>query len=261
MKTLLSLLLCSALPALAGPGFFMNQQGLQISSSPISSFSPTNYGTVIWWIDAALESYANGDAVGTMTDWSASGINATMAVSAGKPTFSTTAGPSSGKCITFDGVDDIMALASNPITASGATMMIVWRNYVDPPTGSGNGAPLAYWGTGGAFNHWPFDDGVVYSGFGSTARKTVGNPAASLANWNVVTIVSVSGSFRFRVNGADVYTTASNSVGSGATPKLGQDSYVFKGWQSAVYIWTGDIGSSNITAAETAIATYKGITF
>lgn len=223
-------------------------------------FSPASYGTPIWWIDAALESYAHGDAVGVMTDRSASGINATMVTPSSKPTFSTTAGPSSGKCISFD-PSDIMVLASNPITASGATLMTVWRNNADPPGGGGNGTPFNGWGSSGSLDHWPYDDGVVYCGFGSTSRKTVGNPVPSLANWNIVTVTSVAGLFKFRVNGTTVYTTAANGVGVGGAPRLGQAGYPFFGWISAAYIWTGDIGSSNISAAETALATYKGITF
>lgn len=110
MKTLLSLLLCSLLPAAqAGPGFFMNQQGVVATSSAPDNTPPVTSG-LVFFAEADQESYGNGDAVDSITDLSGNGFNATQGTAASRPTFVT--GVVNGRsAYRLDGVDDFAAFS------------------------------------------------------------------------------------------------------------------------------------------------------
>lgn len=62
-------------------------------------------------------------------------------------------------------------------------------------------------------NLYPFSDGNVYDGYGSTTRKSTGNPAIPLTTAHVYEVISLAGEHTFRYNDAAHFTTAVNAVG------------------------------------------------
>ena len=62
-------------------------------------------------------------------------------------------------------------------------------------------------------NLYPFSDGNVYDGYGSTTRKSTGNPAIPLTTPHVYEIISVAGEHTFRFNDVTHFTTGVNVVG------------------------------------------------
>lgn len=236
------------------------------------AFNPGSYGNAIWWIAARKETtYSDGASVGTATDWSASGLNAVNSTNAAKPTYKT-AIVNSLPVFRADGTDDCLKPASNPISGkSSATLMFVFKQDADPPASSPQaGAPISNFGSDAAApaDHTPWTDGNIYIGFASTARKTAGNPSASLASWSVITVVSAASDYRVYVNGTLLYSTATNTFGasSGGTAALFLSSdatggfYTFDGDLAEIVIWDSALGTSAREGAENALGILYGIT-
>ncbi len=78
-------------------------------------------------------------------------------------------------------------------------------------------------GTGTLNDHFPFTDGVIYSGFGRSTRFTVGNPSSTfiLTNPFVLNITTAS-QFRFRINGTTTFTNSAGVTGFTSTPLFGK---------------------------------------
>jgi hypothetical protein len=99
-------------------------------------------------------------------------------------------------------------------------VFIVAKVNADPP---GAAADSGFWkigSVGGAGTHVPFTDGVIYDEFGSTAQKTVGDAAASLTSTFHYNVLSKDGEWTARLNGVQIFTTGTNTVGFSATPVL-----------------------------------------
>src|SRR4051812_40492914 len=87
------------------------------------AFDPLSLSPHVWF-KADSESYANNDAVGTVTDRSGNSRNATQATAAQKPTFKT--GIQNGLPVyRFDGVDDNMATAAWTALSQPTTIFFV----------------------------------------------------------------------------------------------------------------------------------------
>jgi hypothetical protein len=112
------------------------------------------------------------------------------------------------------------------------------------------GAPLAMWGTHSQSDHWTWEDGNVYDGFGSTVRKTCG----SLSNRNdarVVAQVSAASLWTIWLNGTQFFTTASNTVGWGVSPKLGLSNF------PSNFYWNGNLGAVAFLPSQASAALRK----
>ena len=97
-------------------------------------------------------------------------------------------------------------------------LFIVWRRDVDPPVGAETGA----WsfGTSGSTQHVPFTDGSAYLDDGSTTRIN----AIAMGDTSPVQayhVVSTAAEWTVRQDDSVLHTTATNTVGCHATPRLG----------------------------------------
>ena len=255
---------------LAGP-FFGGQPGVVASQgfappAPISDYTPSAYGSIAvkWWLAARKESFANNDAVGTFTDRSSSAINATQSTGSKQPTFKT-AQVNSLPAVQGDGVDDVMTMTSNPASgASAVTVMWVGKMAADPAASAASSANLlGQFGTG-ANDHMTWIDGVCYLGLFSNSRKTVGNITPNVSQWHLYTIISKSGGWTMRVDGTQVFTTASNTVGIGSNPLLfssqaDAQTYFASGLLAEVVIWNGELTGTDLTTEENGLKTQYGL--
>jgi hypothetical protein len=92
----------------------------------------------------------------------------------------------------------------------------------DPTTGGDTGTPYLF-GTAGTASHIPFSNGLVYDSFGSTARKdTAVNPATSMASYHVYNVYSAASDWQNFLNGASLYSTATNTVAFSTTCQFGR---------------------------------------
>lgn len=101
-------------------------------------------------------------------------------------------------------------IASSLSALTAATVFIVVKIDSDPP---GGGGASGLWALGNSpTTHFPYIDGTIYDDFGSSARKTTVNPATDLTGWNNYSVTTASGEWTSRLNGTQLYTTASNTV-------------------------------------------------
>jgi len=145
------------------------------------------------------------------------------------PTYNAT-GLNSLPSFDFNGTSNYMTVPNVGLGLTSAEVFIAGIRDADPPTDPTSGFWF-YGSQSGVDNHVPYMDGNIYDAWGSTARKTVGNPTPSLASKFLYNISSASGAWTARLNGTQIFTTATNTVGFRTAPLLGKSegAYYYKG--------------------------------
>jgi len=172
------------------------------------AYNPADFGTLYHWRrgdDVTL----NGSDVSSWNDKSGNGRHAIQGTAALQPAFTASA---------LNGLPGITFVASagefftdsimSALTA--AERFIVLRLTADPPvagTGLWRQSLLA------AAPVIPFTDGIIYDDFGTTVRKTCGNPTPSMATACLYNPRTAAGAWACDINGANLFTTATNTVG------------------------------------------------
>lgn len=117
--------------------------------------------------------------------------------------------------------NSIVSLGDLSAFAAGEVHRL-FRLAEDPPI-----APLQglWWQMSGVAhaNHFPYVDGVIYDGFGSTTRKILGNPALSLAAWRLYSVYSAPNDWQAFLNSNSLYSTTDNAVSFSANSYLISD--------------------------------------
>lgn len=188
--------------------------------------------TDIWeWWEPDREGLANNDPISQLTGQVAPGAghNFVQATGVSQPTY--LANQINGAGIANFAVagansDWMNGVAADLLTA--VHFFIVIRIPTDPPLT----AQIAWaFGTDTLPDAYPFTDSSIYAGPFSTTRRTIGDPAISLAAWRVVEVISTSSEWTWRIDGATsgtgvFFTTGTNTVGvlgSGSSCHLGSD--------------------------------------
>lgn len=231
-----------------------------------SSFAPSDLAGLALWLKADALSLSDGDPVASWTDASGAGVTPTQATAGNKPTWKASI-VNSKPIVRFDGSDDRMTFPSNPLSgASAGTLLIVHKIDTDPPGGSVAACPVGKWGSSASEDHWPYTDGNIYSGWGSNARKTVGNPAATMVAFRIYAVVSASADFRFYIDGGSaLFSTGTNTVGwAGTAPTLGMNSdfgNFFDGDIAEVIAYSSALSLTNLNLVANYLATKYGLTW
>ena len=134
------------------------------------------------------------------------------------------------------------------LTAGEAFFLIANTN--DPAAASVSSI-LQYMGTSAFESHVPFTDGNIYDDFGSTVRKTVGNPTPSFTSPRIYNVVSASGDWSATLDGSSLHSTGTNTVGFPAAPMLGIGKSLgnyFLGEMKAFLLYDGKLSSGDRTA-------------
>ncbi len=181
--------------------------------------TPYDTDGCIAWLAAQNSSRANNDLI-TLVD-SQSNTADWDSVSTGRPTLKTGITPTGKAVYRFNGSANFLRSGSLSALTKG-TAFIVVKIAADPPPGGLSGG---LWGLGGdTDNSWyTFSgDGGIYDFFGSTVRKTTGNPTLDLSTaFRVYVAKSVAGEWTSRIDGTQHYTTASNAVSFPVTGYVG----------------------------------------
>src|SRR5687768_4048276 len=241
------------------------QQNLGPLPARPPAFTPHEVAGLKLWLKAdAVTGLADGDPVSAWADASGAGNNATGS-GAARPSFRTGV-LAGGPVLRFDGVDDRLALPNLLAGAPGATALFVCKVAADPPAlAQRAGPPLGNFGNNGSVaDHYPYTDGVIYHDFGSTARKTVGDPAPSLASWHVAAFRSAAGDWRAWLNGSLLFSTATNTVGFGAAPLLGvaegvNGPYSFEGDLAEIVVYDAAVSDDDLGRVERYLGAKYGI--
>lgn len=213
-----------------------------VTNGPVA-FSPLDLSPSLW-LDASDSStlfdatsggslVAADGAIARWQDKSGNGNHATQSTFGNRP-IRKVANQNGLDAVRFEGSGKEILLPDF-LTGSAGTVIFAAKADADPRLSPNAGAPIGGWGTTDLANHIPWEDGVIYFSYGTDSRRTVGNPSRSLALWNIYTVESNASGWSFRINGTEVYSDASNTVGWGSAPVVGAGR---AGFQS----WLGEIG-------------------
>lgn len=179
-------------------------------------------------LDASSKVATATDKSGTGNSMVSTGVNAGPPVDAtgmnGQPAFRWTASSQYLAKAGFSG-------------PSAGEMFIVKKNNIGA-TGYG----LWYMGSSNVSDLHPYTaDGVIYDDGGSTVRKATAAPAVSLNYPHIYNFSSTAGAWTNYVNGVQVFTTATNTVGWASQIEIGRTNTPlagFDGWVSEVIMFS-----------------------
>jgi hypothetical protein len=244
-----------------GYGTSLHPKGLiydvSVSGSAVKNFTLNGYGiTDSDWEDQV------GSNDGTVNGSPAiyQGRNALQATSASQPQIVAdgVVVTDNGKpAIDLDGTNDSLSIGdlSSLGSTAGYLAAVLKAGRTDNQQG------LWYLGTdAAASDHYPYGDGNIYDGTISSARKSTGSPVSSITDQSLYSVVSTSSEWTSRIDGAQQYTTATNTPDFSAAAELGKGStgLFFQGAMQEVVIYGSD-QSSNRAAIEVNIAARYGI--
>lgn len=173
------------------------------------------------WYKADALVLADGDPIATWTDSSGNGRDGTGGVGTERAIYKTGI-LNSLPVARFDStVQPIITLPSMAAVTAGTVFVVVKVNN-DPPADI-NHSGLWKFGTSASDCHFPYTDSNVYDDFGSTVRKSTGDPTLSLSsNFRIYEVVTQAGEWTSYIDRTQHFTTATNTVGFAATPTLGR---------------------------------------
>lgn len=223
---------------------------------------PSISANYLQWVEARHETaYNDSDAAGTGTDVSGAGNHYSQSTAGSKPTFKTNR--INGKpSYQFDGTDDFWELASDILSGETEGEIFIVLKLDAEPTASGKDGLWKMDGDGTNACHYSFNsNGELYEAWGSTARKSTGvNPTPDLTQWRLYNVSSKASEYKIRLDGTEIYTTATNTFSSmGATRNLGRSvglfgNAYFKGEIAAVVIVDAVLSSTDRDAIEAVFA-------
>lgn len=184
------------------------------ASSALPTFDPTQVsGMAAWWA-ARMESFANNDAVGTMTDWSGNGLHLTQATASKKPTFKT-AQKNGQPAFQADGVDDFVSGGNILNIGTGSIHFFIVAKFDSLPAIS---TVLAKAVQAGAVNRWGFYQYNTPNGWEFILQDSAGTQNATGGtrdtNWHLFELVAdrTAAQIQTYVDGSMV---ASDTIDSG----------------------------------------------
>lgn len=185
-----------------------------------AAYDPTDLSTLFQLSNGTTAVTAHGDPIGYMGDTSGNANHALQSSNPNRPTLSVV-GAVKSLGVASASTHNLVIPAAMLSGWTSGTIVFAAKRAADPPGASADGPIIGGAGTSGASNHYPFTDGVVYSDFLSTVRKTAGDPG-DMAAWHTGDFRSAANSWIAAFNGTDYHTTGTNTVGAGTAPIIGQ---------------------------------------
>lgn len=211
---------------------------------------------------SALTGFADTDLIGNILDVGGSGV---VAISGTNRIPYRTAQINGLPAFSFAGASYIQ-MPNVFSTLTAAHLFAVIRITADPPPSlAKSGLHRLDNITNGDQTLYPYyADSTVYEGWGSTARKAVGNPTPSLASWRLYEISSAAGAYTVWLDGTQIFTTATNTVAFatsglyvGASYAIGQ---FLDGMIAEYLVYDHALSSGERTVVKAGIATKYALT-
>lgn len=219
-----------------------NLQSLKdLSSSPRKSFTnspvlPVLTGLFLWLKADEITGLNDTNPITTWADSSTEGNDATQATAGNRPIYRTSI-INSLPAVRFtnlaDGSDPtnrkFFALPTNAFSAF-TEGEIFWVGVVDadPPGDQYQNTFLNFGNYAQEFNDnevYPFTDGNMYNGFGSSARKNAyWATGGVLDSWHIYDIWSAANDWGMNLDNVNKFTTATNTVSFRSDCRIGRDS-------------------------------------
>jgi hypothetical protein len=180
-------------------------------------------GLSIWARYKASSQIAVGDgnAVTQLDDISGNARHATQGTSSRRAILRTAASGLVGNTVAYDFQGDNTnphqyALPSMTALTQGEIFFWVIKDDDDAT----NARRLHQIGSATDFYYVYLDHGI-YDGFGSTVRKTAGDPTPSVTVWHNYSVRSKASDWECYINNSSIFSTATNTVGFPASPQIG----------------------------------------
>lgn len=197
-----------------------------------------------WW-EPEREGLAADAAITTLTGQVAPGAghNWGQTDAAEKPQFKTNVINGLGAAL-FGGADHMADVDPSALTA--AHWFIVIKNTLATTA-------TTPWklGTSASADHYGLTaDNKIYCGVFSTTRRDCGDPAADLTGWRVLEAISTSSEYTVNLDGTQLFTSGTNTVGSPSNCALGANSTTGSGaWNNGhiagIYIFSAKLGTTD----------------
>jgi hypothetical protein len=174
-----------------------------------------------WWEADTNGGLADGATIQTWPDQSGNSRDLAQATSGNRPTVQTNE-LNSLPIIRFDASAASYFTVPNMSALTAGTVFLLVKIDADPPPGD---LQSGLWNMGSTDgdHHFPYTDGNVYDGWGSTVRKSTGNPTLSISSaFRLYCVSSSSGDWTSWFDGTQHFTTATNTVSFPATPTFGR---------------------------------------
>lgn len=211
---------------------------------------PDDLSNLELWLKAdGITGLSDGDQITTnWPDSSGNGRNATAVQGATDwPIWQQTAGPNSTarvKSYAAAGAIDNAGWFTLPNFMTGFTagdVFVVFQKITKfSAVNSRCGPPIGDWGST-ADDYFCFNDSKIYDGTGSSARKTTVDPGDITTNAHVYEVRTASGAWSNLLDGVSLFSTGTNTVGFGTTPKLMRSagsSKLYDGYLSEVIFYS-----------------------
>lgn len=208
-----------------------------LSASPSSSPSgsgpdgPDSITNLELWLDGSqIGGLGNGDEISTWNDESGNSRNATGVVdNTRKPTFRSSDGPNSTPCVRLvnNADSDKGGHFTLPDFLTGFTAGHAFWVVKNDLAGDNSAPIMADFGSDLAGDLYAFSDNRIFSAWGSTVRKDCGNGylgTHSIIVWHLFEIRCAAGAWSAHLDGDQIFSTGTNTVGWGTAPFIGRRS-------------------------------------
>ena len=232
------------------------------------TLTPPTTNLRAWWKADAIIGLSDQDALTTWEDSHTNNIDLTQATTTAKPKYRTNV--VNGKpAVVFDPTVTGRFLAPTTACVGAFTegeIFAIVKITTEPPA-SATWTGLWQWGGTGERMHFPWNgDSVIYDNFGSTFRKTVGNPTPALTSWRLYNTSSKTSEWIARIDGTSIFSTASNATAWSGNEFLGKSlqasatDYWFNGTIAEVLIYSAVLSSTLRDEVEAYLADKYALT-
>jgi len=184
------------------------------------AFSATDTSNMALWFDPSNSAnyILTSSRVSQLTDLSGNARHFTQGTAGIRPVIGAAA---------INGEDVVRFTAANSEVLDGPNFSTIGLTeaevFVITDCVADSGVQRALWRFGSPADdgYYPFTSGEVYDGFGSTTRQLVGDPTPALTSPRCFNVTSKAGEWTARLDGTQLFTTGTNTVGWTSTTKLG----------------------------------------
>lgn len=207
----------------------------QLSGFGSRRFQPSDEPGLVQWLKAdAITGLADNDPISTWPDSSGTGRNAT-ATATERATYQTNE-KNGLPIVRFDGTNDYFEMGDFSALTSGEIFIVI-KIANDPPAVDTKTGLMCFQ-IADASSHYNYSgDQVIYEAWGSTLRKTVGNPTPALNAWRIYSIHSAASDYAAYLDGTSIFSTGTNTVNFQNNTEFGRSNYGTGG-----YYLDGDVG-------------------
>jgi len=188
-----------------------------------SLWTPPLLGSTLlaWWPLDRL-SGSNGDLISTLTDYTGNGNDGVQGSAVAQGTLAV-AQQNGLNALRTDGVTSDLTY---PIVGSmftglpaGSIFWVFKRDPPNPPLGA-HTTGLWTFGTDANTDHWPYVDGTIIDGFGSTARHGYGIGTDFSNNYHILNVWSAANDYTCYIDGTLFFHDPTNTVAWTGFPQL-----------------------------------------